>query len=140
MENPQEKSFNLSESCRSPSAKSRGCQTPTRSPMREVIFTSTPFMQSEIGQRIIRKHFIKNIPQDISTLEADVAKINININDKPQEKIKTPEARLFVFKKEATESTKYEFNPPAAVSPETMRKFHELFGYTPKVKRRRMRL
>lgn len=97
-------------------------------------------MRSEIGQRIIRKHFVKNIPQDISSLEGDVTRININTNDKPQETVKALEARLFIFKKEATESTNYEFEPPAAVSPETVRKFHELFGYTPKVKRRRMRL
>lgn len=98
------------------------------------IVTSTPMMRSEMGQQLIRRHFIKNLPKDISLPEVKIA-INIEVTPSPKR------LEPFVFKKEHdSDSEIYKFKTPTAISPETMERFRELFGPTPKPTRKRLRL
>lgn len=93
------------------------------------IATSTPMMRSEMGQQLIRRHFIKNLPEDIS--------LPINIEETPPP---TKPLHPFIFRKEVSDSDNYKFKTPTAISPETMEKFRRLFGTSPKPTRKRLRL
>lgn len=105
-----------------------------RSPMADIstnVATSTPLLQSEIGRKLIRRQFARNIPQDISWLEARTASLKID---------EQPEPKLFIFKKEQSDSPVYKFHTPKTISHEMIEKFYKLFEETPKIKRRCIRL
>jgi hypothetical protein len=123
-----------------------------RSPMANENFnvvTSTPFLKSEIGMKLVKKQFIKNFPKDvsISILEAQISKMSISLNTKSTKQDgsnHSQEIRPFIFKKESTDSAEpiYEFRTPTlkSISPETLEKFNKLFDETPKLMRKRIRL
>ena len=113
-----------------------------RSPMREIreIATSTPHLRSEIGKEIIKNHFIKNFPQDISMsiLETKISEMSIKFNLR-ENSCRTPE--VFIFKKELNSSEPvYKFRTPKTISPETIERYSRMFNETPKQTRKRIRL
>jgi hypothetical protein len=109
----------------------------TRSPMEEIDFnviTSTPIMRSEIGQKMIRRHFVKNLPKDISMLGLRFDKINIEEQ--------SPEMKPFIFSNEEKPATtpNYNFHTPKTISIDTIEKFKVLFSDSPKLKKKRIRM
>ena len=117
-----------------------------RSPMKEIkdvnVATSTPHLKSEIGKEIIKKHFIKNFPKDISMsiLETKISELSIKYNI-GENSCRSPEIKLFIFKNELNSSEPvYKFRTPKTISPETIEKYSKLFDETPKQTRKRIRL
>lgn len=118
-----------------------------RSPMRDLgninVVTSTPLLRSEIGRQLVKKHFIKHFPKDISMsiLESKISQMSISLNIKDQTKT-SPPMEPFIFRKEHDSTAPiYEFHTPKSISPETIEKFKKLFEETPKVvMRKRIRL
>lgn len=117
-----------------------------RSPMRELgnvnVVTSTPHLKSEIGKQLVKKHFIKHFPKDISMsiLETKISKMSISLNIKDPSK-HSPEIKPFIFKKgHDSTAPSYVFHTPKTISPETIEKFNKLFDETPKLMRKRIRL
>jgi hypothetical protein len=117
-----------------------------RSPMKELgnfnVVTSTPHLKSDIGKELVKRHFIKNFPRDLSVsmLEEKISKltINLNIGNTPNQ---SPEFKPFVFKKIQDSSDQaYEFRTPKTISPETIEKYNKLFDNSPKFTRKRIRL
>lgn len=104
------------------------------------LVTSTPFMKSDYGRKLIKKQFeanLKNISQDIAALELRMDSINLETPKKEEQK----EPLVFHFNKEALESSStYEFHTPKTISTETMEKYNQLFEPTPKIKIKRIRL
>lgn len=90
----------------------------------EILVTSTPVMKSEMGRKLLLKHFVANL-QDISMLK---------------ESEQSPEVKPFVFRKEAIDSPKLKFHTPKTISPETLRKYRKMFDKTPKPNIKRIRL
>lgn len=104
------------------------------------VHTSTPLMQSEYGRKLIRQQFqanLKNISQDISSLELQIGSMNLETPKKEERK----EPQVFHFNKDALEgSSTYEFHTPKTISIETIEKYNELFEQSPKIKIKRIRL
>lgn len=97
------------------------------------VITSTPVMKSEIGQKLIRNHFVRNFPKDISVLAMRFENFNMDEH--------SPELKPFVFtKEERPESPKYSFHTPKTISIDTIEKFNKLFTDSPKLKKKRIRL
>jgi hypothetical protein len=108
----------------------------TRSPMKDIDFnvvTSTPVMRSEIGIQLVRKHFVKNLPKDISVLALKFE--NFNIEEQ------SPEVKPFIFTKDNKSTTpNHNFHTPKTISTDTIEKFNLLFSDSPKLKRKRIRM
>lgn len=117
------------------SLKSRLSRTPLEV-FSENVFTSTPMIRSEYGKKLIRRQFVKNLPEDLALQELEVQLGGLKIA------VQSPEVvKLFVFKKEDDpNSTIVRFHTPKLVSPETLEKYNQLFEQTPKLKRKRIRL
>lgn len=106
------------------------------------IATSTPNLRSDIGKEIIKNHFIKNFPKDISMsiLETKISDMTIKFNI-GENSSRTPETKLFIFNKELNSSEPvYKFRTPKTISPETIEKYSRMFDETPKQTRKRIRL
>jgi hypothetical protein len=116
-----------------------------RSPMKELgnvnVVTSTPHLKSDIGKELVKRHFIKNFPRDLSVsmLEEKISKLTINLNIGNTNQ--SPEFKPFVFKKIQDSSDQvYAFRTPKTISPETIEKYNKLFDNSPKFTRKRIRL
>jgi hypothetical protein len=116
------------------------------SPMKELrnfnVVTSTPHFKSDIGRELVKRHFVKNFPKDISIsiLEDKINKMSINYNLNSNSN-QSPDIKPFIFKKEQDSSSPtYEFRTPKTISPETIEKYNKLFDETPKFTRKRIRL
>lgn len=112
----------------------------SRSPLVEFsenVVTSTPMMRSEYGKKLIRRQFVKNLPEDLSSLQDLEEKL-----ESLKIAVQSPEViKLFVFKKEDdSNSTFVKFHSPKTLSPETVEKYNQLFEQTPKMTRKRIRL
>lgn len=104
---------------------------------------STPFLKSTFAQKLLKKHFLKNIHREIP-METDSCKqstleekfINMKISKNSQKNRKP-----FVFKSQTKNSSpEYKFHVPESISIETLEKYHEIFEESPKVKRTRLRM
>lgn len=100
---------------------------------------STPFLKSTFAQKLLKKHFLKNIQREIpmdTDLSLEERFINMKISkNSPKNRSKKP----FVFKSQNS-SSEHKFHVPESISIETLEKYHEIFEKSPKVKRTRLRL
>lgn len=118
-----------------------------RSPLSEfteAIVTSTPLMKSDIGRKLIKKQFLKNLKNlsnEVSSLESMVNSLDL---ENPETTASPHEVtNVFVFKKDSIgDSPVHQFRTPKAITPETLARFNQLFSasISPKLKKKRIRL
>lgn len=113
--------------------KSQQIETKEDSLTESQVITSTPRARSDMGRKLVKKQFMKNL-KDLSVLELERQIQVLHLEEK------TPEAKPFIFMKGEDESEKYEFHSPSSISPETIEKYKKLFDATPELKRKRIRL
>jgi hypothetical protein len=90
-------------------------------------------MKSEVGQKLIKRHFIDNLPEELSLLEEQIENMNIEET--------SPVVKPFIFSNEPDlNSPYYEFRTPLTISPCMIEKFKQMFEETPKLTRKRLRL
>lgn len=124
------------------------------------VYTSTPLMKSDIGRKLIKKQFqknIKNMSQEIESLELVLEGLQLNssekVDDHSRKELSTVvikfalakdvtqiETKVFVFNKEQEDSPCSRFITPKSISPDTIEKYNKLFAESPKLKRKRIRL
>lgn len=114
--------------------KSQQIETKEDSLTESQVITSTPRVRSDMGRKLVKKQFMKNL-KDLSVLELERQIQFLHLEEE-----KTPEAKPFIFMKSEEESEKYEFHSPSSISPETIEKYKKLFDATPELKRKRIRL